>query len=165
MECTWRPDEGELECTSTADDNSMNLCQPHFDEACRRRKAKVEGWKVIALETEVKRGKMLLSLYRANNDGRDALIVHAAESGDIAGDSTVTVVHGRTNSQLYNVLTGNIKSSTLRQPGWRTEDWIKGVILEPIDGLSMEAARVYANAYNDSLSECGLGEDTKAIVT
>jgi len=157
MECTWR--EG---CTSTADENNMNLCSGHMERAIELRKIKVDGWKVAAIEKDKERYAMLLDLHNANAAARDALILHAVETGDIAGDRAVTIVHGRTNSVLYNVLTGGVKSSTLKVPGWQTADFIKGVISEPIDGLSLEAARLYANTFNESLSEC---DNTTAIVT
>lgn len=157
MKCAWK--EG---CTSTAEENNLDLCDEHMTEAIRLRKLKVEGWKVAAIEKDKERYAMLLELSTAFDAGRDALIQLAVEKGDIAGDSTVTVVHGRTNSVLYNVLTGSVKSSTLKVPGWKTAGHIRGIINEPIDGLSLEAARVYCNEFNSSLSKC---DGTTAIVT
>jgi hypothetical protein len=131
-------------------------------EAIRLRKLKVDGWKVAAIEKDKERYGMLLDLHIANAAARDALLKLAIVSGDIAGDRGVTIVHGRTNSVLYNVLTGSVKSSTLAVPGWRTADFIKGVISEPIGDLSLEAARLYADTFNSSLSKC---DGTTAIVT
>ena len=161
MKCSWRPDEGQSACASTADENSLNLCDDHMAEAIRRRKVKVEGWKAAAIEKDAERYAKLLDLHTAFDAGRDALLNHALEIGDIAGDSRVTVVHGRTNSVLFNVLTGSVKSSTLAVPGWKTVGHVKGVINEPIDDLSLEAARVYCDAFNKSLSKC---DGTTAIV-
>lgn len=157
MKCAWK--EG---CTSTADENNLDLCSAHMERAIELRKIKVDGWKVAAIEKDKERYTMLLDLHNAFTDARDALLMYAVEEGDIAGDRGVTVVHGRTNSVLYNVLTGSVKSSTLKVPGWQTADFIKGVISEPISGLSMEAARLYADTFNKSLLECN---DTTAIVT
>ena len=157
MKCAWK--EG---CTSTADENNLDLCAAHMERAIELRKIKVDGWKQAAMEKDKERYAMLLDLHNATTAARDALIQHAVETGDIAGDKGVTVVHGRTNSVLYNVLTGSVKSSTLAVPGWQTADFIKGVISEPIDGLSLEAARLYANTFNESLSKC---DSTTAIVT
>lgn len=162
MKCAWRPKAGEPVCTSTADDeNKYDLCADHFIEMKRRRAVKVEGWKVAAIEKDAERYAKLLDLHRAERAANDALLRYAVDMGDIAGDSRVVIVHGRTNSVLANVLTGSVKSHTIRVPGWKTADFLKGVMYEPIDGLSLEAANVYTTTFNDSLSEC---EDTTAIV-
>ena len=161
--CKWRADAGEANCTSAAEDNKYDLCQPHYDEMIRRAKVKRESWKVAAMESNKGRYNLALGLAAAADASRDALILFATQASEVYGNKSVIVGHSRTNSVMYNYVMGKVKASQIPVPGWEAPHFVNGAIFTPITGLSLEAARLYADTYNNSLSESGI-EDTVAIV-
>lgn len=162
--CAWRPDEGESKCASTAAENKYTLCEPHYAEMIRRAKVRRDGWKAKAMETNAIRANILNGLETAKSNGQAALLSHVAEGGTYEGSKSVVVGHSRTNSVFYNFVMGRVKAQQVRLPGWDHPQWANGAILIPVKGLSMEAARLYADAYNNTLSEYAI-TDTTAIVS
>ena len=147
-------------CERTAlDDNT--LCEEHIAEARRLRAIKVQGWR-DAEEVRLEKYAFILSTFDSAYKAGVAGVL--AIDGDVTGDSSVVVGHSRTNSQVYNVLMGTTKLSRLGQPGWESPSYVKGTINRLVDGLSPEAAQVFATEYNAVLSN-GEIENTTAIVS
>jgi hypothetical protein len=161
--CAWRPDEGESKCAESAADNKYDLCELHLDEMMRRAKMRRETFKVAAMESNQKRYGIAVGLHAADNAGRNALLQFVAEGGDWLGPKRVLVGHSKSNSTFFNYVTGNVKSNQVPLPGWEIAKFTKGVEYTPISGLSLEAARKYADAYNTALTAHDVA-DTTAIV-
>ena len=115
------------------------------------------------MESNKARYEIALGLQAAADASRDALLLFAMEAEEVFGDKSVIVGHSRTNSVMYNYVMGKVKASQIPVPGWEAPHFVNGALFTPIKGLSLEAARLYADTYNHSLSEHGI-EDTTAIV-
>ena len=146
-------------CERTAlDDNT--LCEEHIAEARRLRAIKVQGWRDAEDERLEKYAFILSTFDSAYKAGVAGVL---AIGGDVTGDSEVVVGHSRTNSQVYNVLMGTTKLSRLSIPGWQSPSYVKGTINRLVEGLSNEAALVFATEYNAVLDAAEVA-NTKAIV-
>lgn len=155
--CGWRSDTG---CEREAKEGNT-LCQEHIDEAIRLRKIKVAGWQA-AEEERIEKYAFILAAF--NTAYHDAIFAVVDNVDDVHGDKEVVIGHSRTNSQVYNVLMGTTKVARVPQPGWESPKYVNGAINRIAKGLSVEAATVFANEYNASLTRQGI-ENTAAIVS
>ena len=155
--CGWRSETG---CERDAKDGNT-LCQEHIDEAIRLRKIKVAGW-AAAEEERIEKYAFILSAFTTAY--QDAIMAVVDNVDDVRGDSEVVIGHSRTNSQVYNVLMGTTKVARVPQPGWESPKYVNGAINRIASGLSVEAATVFANEYNATLSRLDI-DNTTAIVS
>lgn len=152
--CGWRSG-----CEGIAQDGST-LCAEHHEERIRLYKIKKQTWAEADEARLEKYGFILSTLDAAFKAGVAGVMTLG---GDTSGTKEVVIGHTRTNSQFYNVVMGTTKLARVPQPGWSSPAYVKGTINHIAQGLSNEAALVFAAEYNAILDAAGI-ENTKAIV-
>jgi hypothetical protein len=140
--CAWR--EG---CAEAAVEKS-SLCEDHKQEAIRLRKLKVEGW---AMKKQARDNEHLAIVAILTSATMDALFTVAQTIEDAAGEITVSSVSQR--GAFTNFLLGSNKGY-LPQEGWYASGGMAQKDL--VGGLSLEAARLFADEYNTRLSDMGV---------
>ena len=153
-QCGWR--EG---CTETALEDKK-LCQVHLDEAIRLRGIKRQNWQMA----EQERLEEYYFIGKALDTAAKSAVLEAMTAETVLGEHKVVVGHARQNSKLFNYVTGKTKASQVPVAGWETAPFIKGAINEVATGLSLEAARLYADEYNRVLSASDIEHTTAAVV-
>jgi hypothetical protein len=128
------------------------LCEEHREEQIRLHQVKVQGWKVKRQERDANH----LSIMSVSNQAeKDALFA-------VATDKEIEEFHGEINviaaihrGALMNFVLG-LNKGYVPQPGWVGGGGSAFKTLA--SGLSLAAARKYADEYNTRLGDLGVTE-------